>query len=172
MSQHLLDEVEINGLIAAADDELMMAILLGCCAGLRYREIMGLKWCDIDWERKVLSVRSGRTGRGREIPLHPALESRLSRWRRQSGHKCRANVFSPPSVSIQLKIRLRRLGEQLKVQRIGFNDFRRWFAVVAVRAVDLNSAAALLGHAPRTVQLRYAKARPKRKKRAARRRNG
>lgn len=164
MSQHLITASEITGMIAAADGELRMAILLGCYAGLRYGEILALRWCDIDWEKKILHVCSKNGGRGRQIPMHPALENCLSHWRFQLGPRRGTHVFSPPSVKVRLRLRLRRLAAQLKLQGVAFYDFRHWFALMVVRGVDLNSAAALLGHAPRTVQLRYVQARPKRTK--------
>ncbi|NJK80411.1 MAG: tyrosine-type recombinase/integrase [Chloroflexaceae bacterium] len=53
------------------------AVLLLLYTGLRIGELAALKWSDIDLARGVLLVRSGKYGKHRAIPLHPALMAEL-----------------------------------------------------------------------------------------------
>lgn len=48
-------------------DRLEVVIKLGGCAGLRREEICGLKWENIDFEKRVMYIRNARTMAGSEV---------------------------------------------------------------------------------------------------------
>lgn len=142
---------EILGLTEAADGELRTAIFLACFAGLRFNEIVRLEWQDIDWARKVIRVSSLKTPE-REIPIHPALEQRLVRWRGERVGM--AAVIDPARAGRRLRSKLKRLGAALGAG-LGFYDFRRWFVQVIAAEVGEKALADLCGHASRSIQLEY-----------------
>jgi integrase len=63
-------------------------------AGLRASEVMGLKWCDLDWDNlTIFVIRSVAAGRidetkteasAKPLPLDPELATALLGWRRQA----------------------------------------------------------------------------------------
>lgn len=58
--------------------------------GLRKGELAGLKWCDIDLERQVISVcrsysrRGTKSGYDRQVPIFPELVPELRKWKVKS----------------------------------------------------------------------------------------
>lgn len=73
--------------IVAAPPITRACILLGAYAGLRCSEIAHLAWGDVDFGRKVLTVREGKGAKDRVVPLAPRLADELQalgdRTRRQ-----------------------------------------------------------------------------------------
>lgn len=56
-----------------------LAILLMLYAGLRLSEVLSLEWLrDVDLDRAMLTVRSGKGGKSRAIPLHSRLAAALA----------------------------------------------------------------------------------------------
>lgn len=55
------------------------------CTGLRASQAVGLKWSDVEFERRFIRARAGRVGakrgKGRAIPLHPDLLEELRAWK-------------------------------------------------------------------------------------------
>jgi integrase len=68
--------------------------LVAACLGLRASEVMGLKWCDLDWDNlTIFVIRSVAAGRidetkteasAKPLPLDPELATALLGWRRQA----------------------------------------------------------------------------------------
>jgi integrase len=73
-----------------------LVVLLGGDAGLRRGEMIGLRWCDVDFRRKQLVVQQAvwqgivdvpKSGRGRVIPMTDALASALQAYRHLRGER-------------------------------------------------------------------------------------
>ena len=69
------------------------AVLLGliACTGLRISEALALTCGDVDLAQGVLTVRAGKRGRTRVVPLHPSALDPLRGYARD-----RARRFGPP----------------------------------------------------------------------------
>lgn len=65
------------GRTARRDEAL---ILTGLYAGLRAKELAGLRWPDVDQAGAVISIELSKMGRGRAVPIHAALGSLLELW--------------------------------------------------------------------------------------------
>ena len=101
----------LAALDATADTELTLAVRLGLSAGLRREEICGLRWRDVDLDRRVILVRQAITQAGgktylkgpktpksrRDVPLELDLAKRLSRRLEGIRRACiaRGTVLSP-----------------------------------------------------------------------------
>lgn len=81
---------------ASADKRTLALVLLGGDAGLRRGEMIGLRWCDVDLQRRQLAVQqavwkgvvdSPKSGRGRIIPMTDALASALKGVRHLRGER-------------------------------------------------------------------------------------
>lgn len=76
-----LDVVGVNALLMATErfsDRALVWLLVG--AGLRRSEAADLLLSDVDMERRVVLVRSGKGGKGRVIPLAEPVFSALKEW--------------------------------------------------------------------------------------------
>jgi integrase len=90
---------EYGRLVDAADKidaRTLVLVLLGGNAGLRRGELIGLRWCDVDLRRRLITVQQAvwkgivdvpKSGRGRVIPLTDALAKALSAFRHLRGER-------------------------------------------------------------------------------------
>ncbi len=70
--------------------------LLSTSAGMRLGEVIGLDVTDIDWNEGLLTVRSGKFGKSREVVLHPSTVAALRAYDhqvRQQGLRVRTEAF-------------------------------------------------------------------------------
>ncbi|WP_406190751.1 tyrosine-type recombinase/integrase [Streptomyces sp. NBC_01017] len=80
IAPHLFAPDEIVALMAAATGlrhplrALNYATLIGLLAatGMRVGEACGLDRSDVDWDAGVLTIRAGKLGKAREVPVHPS----------------------------------------------------------------------------------------------------
>ncbi|RYG39278.1 MAG: DUF4102 domain-containing protein [Burkholderiales bacterium] len=134
-------------------DHLTPIVLLAMNTGLRRRELLTLRWVDIDLEGRLLTVRddAAKNGKQRHIPLNAEAHAVLSQWARQQGQS--GEVFAVTDV----KTAWSNLLQAAEVSGFRFHDLRHHFASRLVRAgVDLNTVRELLGHADIKMTLRYA----------------
>lgn len=91
VTPHIFRDEEIVALLEAAGHigpapslrGVVMQTLFGliACTGLRIAEALALRDADVDLKAGVLTVRRGKFGKSRLIPLHPSAVSALARYR-------------------------------------------------------------------------------------------
>lgn len=170
---------EVQALIGACRSPLeRRLILLACFAGLRTAEIRGLRWQDIDFNRRTLTVRQaitrgpGKNGRAstlcvekpkssneRTIPLHESLYRELcsADMRDARGLICPHHDGGPLGVTRLYVIWGQILG-RAGVRRIPsmVHAGRHYFGTSLCRArVNVRAVQKLLGHADVTMTMRY-----------------
>ena len=74
--------------LLAATYETLIGLL--AASGMRVGEAIRLDDTDIDWDDGVLTVRAGKPGRWREVPLHPDTTAALGRYARRRDELCPA----------------------------------------------------------------------------------
>ena len=74
----ILNRAELMGLIGKLEDRYRTAALLQYGAGLRLKELVGLRLKDVDLERGVVTVRAGKGDKDRETVIPNSLKSALS----------------------------------------------------------------------------------------------
>lgn len=134
-------------------DHLSPIVLLAMNTGLRRRELLTLRWTDINLEGRMLQVRdeAAKSGKQRYIPLNTEAHGALTQWASQRGQA--GEIFAVGDV----KSAWRRTLAAAEVESFRFHDLRHHFASRLVRAgVDLNTVRELLGHADIKMTLRYA----------------
>ncbi len=100
---HIYSETEISDLMGAAAGlapagglrpHLVCATLFGLigCTGLRISEALALTCGDVDLDEAVLTVRAGKRGRTRLVPLHPSAVPALADYAAE-----RMEHFGPPA---------------------------------------------------------------------------
>lgn len=130
------------------------AIALMLYAGLRISEVVHLDWRDVDLESNYLTVRDGKGGKDRSVPLHPRLRSELESTLANRGPVCGREDGQP----MQAKS-LAHLFERL-VRRYGLtisaHMLRHTFATELMnRGADLRHIQELLGHERLETTQRY-----------------
>ena len=73
----IFDEVQIKQLIQAAKGtEMELVIDMELCLGLRRGELLGLRWCDIDWEKNQINIAQNRViVDGKSVVKEPKTEA-------------------------------------------------------------------------------------------------
>jgi integrase len=133
MAPHIYREQEIVELLAAARQlgppgglrpaviETLFGLL--ACTGLRISEALGLQDADVDLKAEALTVRHGKFGKSRLVPLHPSAVEPLASYRTQRSR----HVRTTPDMPFFVATRGRLLGEPVadrQVHRI-FEQLRK-----------------------------------------------
>jgi len=96
--RQLLDHLAAGaGRRARRDEALLLTALY---AGLRGCELATLHWSGVDINAGVIGIRISKMGKGRAVPIHPALLDVLISWRKLQGLDSSAPVFSLDSKPI------------------------------------------------------------------------
>jgi integrase len=134
--------------------------------GLRAGELFGLEWSDVDFSRRLITVRRSwnkettKSGKTRHVPILNVLRAILAEWKLESEGRW---VF-PTSTGTQHtptpRVTKGVLQETLKVAglpRMRFHDLRHSFASQWVaNGGDLFKLQKILGHADQQMVMRYA----------------
>jgi integrase len=148
-------------------DYLKPAVLLSLNTGLRRGELFSLKWPNVDFERKNLTVAgdTAKDGETRHIPLNSEALAILRQWKQQPGVKSQW-VFPGKDGAPFQNLRKSWLAvlEKAEIANFRWHDMRHHFASqLVMNGVDLNMVRELLGHSDYKMTLRYAHLAPKHK---------
>lgn len=134
-----------TAITTAGDTRLRLIILLGAYAGLRVSEIAHLRHDDVT-QPTHLTVRQGKGGKDRIVPLHPDLAAALGTG---DGHVIGTR---PANVSQLIRQHFRRCRIDHRP-----HDLRHTFGTEAANVAngDLRIVAALMGHASVRTTERY-----------------
>jgi integrase len=140
-------------------DHLKPITLLALNTGMRRGELFNLKWTDINFGGRILTV-AGKTAKSdqtRHIPLNDEAFEVLRKWYEQ---RKKSELIFPSqdgSRMDNISTSWERLMADAKIENFRFHDCRHDFASKLVMAgVDLNTVRELLGHSDIKMTLRYA----------------
>lgn len=150
----------LQALLGGFPDHIYPMLLLLMNTGMRRGEMFNLRWQDVDFVNKKITIagNTSKTGQTRYIPLNEEAFNVLSIWQRQtkrhSGHVfVGKNGKRFTNIDKAWKVLLR----DAKIHNFRLHDLRHHFASRLVSAgVDLNSVRELLGHTDMKMTLRYA----------------
>jgi len=133
--------------------------------GMRFGELLGLRWEDVDFERNVIVVRRNvvdgndgtpKNNRFRMIPMAPSLRDELRAMPRRADRVFVLADGRTPNRWSAIEA-LERACERAGLRRIGWHVLRHGFASQLVGAgVNLAMIQALLGHSTLEMTMRYA----------------
>jgi integrase len=162
-----LDFDELERAVAAAthDTEAMAILLVGAEAGLRIGEVKALKWEDIDFTRRILTVNRRdwrgklgppKSGKIRRIPLTSRLQAALKAHR----HLIGPWVFCLPDgaryTHNHITSRLARVCRKAGLRIVTYHVLRHTFCShLAMRGASARAIQELAGHASITTTQRY-----------------
>jgi integrase len=140
-------------------DHLKPMVLLALNTGMRRGELFNLKWTDINFVGRILTVTgaTAKSGKTRHIPLNDEAFAVLQKWYEQ---RKKSELVFPSHDGDRMdniSTSWARLMKDAKIENFRFHDCRHDFASKLVMAgVDLNTVRELLGHSDIKMTLRYA----------------
>jgi len=155
--------------VCARDRYLFSWAPVALYTGLRTGELCGLKWGDVDLERRKLRVvrqfskgrvSTPKSGKSRTVPLPQAALRALTEQRAETymrGDWVWCDDDGAPITSDMIKSRFRIACRNAGVREVRVHDLRHTYASMLVRrGVGLKVVQELLGHHSVTVTQRYA----------------
>lgn len=140
-------EIQLLAKTPATNEEMKKAFIFSLYTGLRYSDIINLKWQNVDFNNKRLHVIQEKTKEEVNINLHPTALNILSNPKKTTEY-----IFNLPSHTACNK------GLKHWVKKAGINKKITWhcarhsFATnIIFFGADVNTASSLLGH----TSLRY-----------------
>lgn len=133
-------------------DSYVMAVEIGYYSGLRRGEVLGLKWCDIDFQNRTMTVQRQVTEGGlvtdtlktgssyATLPLAPALYDLLLEWRKKNPYE----VICPDESGNHIHVEA--LGKVCHDLGFHFHQLRHTFITNVVLNSDPKTAASLARH--------------------------
>jgi integrase len=147
-------------------DYLRPMILLSINTGIRRGELFSLRWENVNFGHRILTVEGAyaKSGKTRHIPLNSEALQILKEWEKQSVESELVFSNNDGKPFDTLKTAWKHLMEAAKIKKFRWHDMRHHFASKLVMAgVDLNTVRELLGHSEMTMTLRYAHLAPEHK---------
>jgi integrase len=162
--RYFLTQDQVVRLLQALEEPLHTLVLTAVLTGLRIGELLALRWCNVDFDRKVIRVREAvyeghfstpKTQSGqRDLPMGPLLQQALCRHRaRLKTPSLDALVFASRGGSAfrpgnLLRRHLRPACEEAGLPPISWHAFCRTPAtLLSDLGEQLKTAQAQLGHA-------------------------
>jgi len=160
-----ISDDEFNALYKEANINLKPILIIAINTGLRLREILNLKWNDIEFNHRYLNVREAKNNELRNIPLNDAVFETIKKIRMHTNPEyvfCKTNGNPIKSIKTAFENAKRRSGVKCR-----FHDLRHTFASrLVMGGVDLVTTQQLLGHKSLAMTLRYSHPTPEHKKSA------
>jgi len=130
-------------------------LMVALHTGMRKGEILALRWQDIDFRRRILTIHKSKTNMKRGIPLSDTLTSVLLDLKQNRKlFEISGRVF--PISDRSLRQSYNKALERSGIENFTFHDLRHTFATRLVQnGVDIYSVQKLLGHTTVSMTLRY-----------------
>jgi integrase len=147
-------------------DHLKPMVIVSLNTGLRRGELLSLKWSEVDFSNKVLTVTgdNAKSGNCRHVPLNKNAVETLELWRLQVDGAFVFPGINGGKLSDMPKKPWAAVLKEAGITVFRWHDMRHHFAGRLVMAgVDLNTVRELLGHSDLKMTLRYAHLAPEHK---------
>lgn len=154
----MLSPDEEAQLLAQCATHLKPLVVTALHTGFRASELLSLTWGDIDFRRRVITVRAAyaKNGESRSIPMNDVLTTTLQAVKMKASTE--GPVFRTPQGGPYRNFRtaFEHAVQQAGLEDFTFHDLRHTFASRLVMAgVDLPTVKELLGHKGIAMTLRY-----------------
>jgi site-specific recombinase XerD len=145
-------------LVGVRDTAIMLLLF---STGLRASELIRLQPGDIDWDRGLITIRRGKGGKLRVIPMGPKVEKALDRYLSHPKRKDGDTVFlsrdGKPFTRVALRAVLRRRGDQAGIH-CNPHKWRHSAAIAYLRnGGRVETLKTLLGHSKLDQSMHYAR---------------
>jgi integrase len=144
-----LEEEEIARLLEACTPYLKPIVITALNSGMRRGEIFGLKWSDVDFKRRIISIHKTKNNETKVLPMNNLIVNTLARVRE---HSTSEDVFPVKEIRKDFSNALK----YAKISHCRFHDLRHTFAShLVMKGVDLMTVKELLGHKSIKMTERY-----------------
>jgi integrase len=144
-------------------DYLMPIVIIAMNTGFRRGSLFGLKWKDIDFKAKTISLPPSinKPTILQHFPANKKVIETLTAWQKQSADTSPDALVFPSPKSQNMFDNIRKswasLLKDAKIENFRFHDLRHDFASqLVIKGVPLNTVRELLGHADMKMTLKYA----------------
>lgn len=166
-----LNAEESQKLLTAVDDPYWRrVILLALRTGMRFGELVGLLWTEVDLEHRRLrvartlvrgQVTTPKSNRTRVIPLSRELCRELASWEPKTGLVLGRGPLRRPPDHKTMREALRRFCDSAGIRRVKWHALRHSFASQLVaNGVSIRAVQEFLGHSDIRVTMRYSHLEP------------
>ena len=154
-----LDDDERNRLLVACQQSrsphIYLIVIVALSTGARQGEILGLKWKDVDFERRIITLHHTKNGERRILPISNHVLPLL-----QAHHKAKHSdyVFPSPRHNRPLNVRIawESAIAKAKIEDFRFHDLRHSAAsYLAMNGATTSEIAEVLGHKTLSMVKRY-----------------
>jgi integrase len=150
-----LTREEMNALIAACSHHLKPIVITALHTGMRKSEILGLRWQDVNFAARMITIRQTKNNEPKVIPMNQTLYAELQSLPRHLHSDyvfCNEVGERYDEVKRSFHTACRRAG----IKDFRFHDLRHTFAShLVMRGVPLRTVQELLGHKTGQMTLRY-----------------
>lgn len=141
-------------------DRMTPMITLSLKTGMRRGELFDLRWSDIDFTNRILTIRGeiAKSSKTRHIPLSPIAFETIYNWQKQAPAQ-NGRVFPSDDGGRldNVKNSWTSILEAAAIESFRWHDMRHDFASkLVMKGVPLNTVRELCGHADLNTTLRYA----------------
>lgn len=155
--ERILELEEEARLFEVAPDYLKPILLMALHTGMRRGEILNLRWKQVDFEKRLVTVLLTKSGKNRLIPLNDVLMADLARLK---ASQCKGElVFANPRTGLpytEVKKSFKGACKKVGITDLRFHDLRHTFATRLIQAgVDIITVKELLGHYSIRMTQRY-----------------
>ncbi len=146
---------EADRLLACCTGYLRLMVLVSLHSGIRKGELLALKWADIDFKQKVLTVLNSKSGKSRHIDMNVELIDALRSVDRMVGSPyvfCKSDGKPFGDIKVGFLAARKRAG----LEDVRWHDLRHTFASwLVIKGTPIEEVMKLLGHASYEMTLRY-----------------
>ena len=152
---------EARRLVEACPEWFRPVVIFALNTGLRAGEIFSLRWEDVDFENRLITVRSSKTKKKRLIPMNGTVFSLLREMekdKKEHGYIFTNRFGLPYRYEDKTYRRVFKTAcERAGIKNFRFHDLRHTFASwVAMSSRDIYAVKHLLGHSSLSSTKRYA----------------
>jgi integrase len=149
--ERILTYEEEERLLRCSSERLRPVVIMALNAGMRYGEIISLKWEFVDLRNRVIRVVKTKNGKMRKIPINSLLLNVL-----ESMPKTGENVFGGEKPYKSIRNSFEKACKDAGIKNLRFHDLRHMFATrMAENNVDLRALQDILGHSSLNMVMRY-----------------
>ena len=145
-----LSPEEIERLLARCPDTIAPVVIIALNTGLRRGEIFNLKWRDIDFKNRLLTIVKGKNNEASVIPINKRVYQALSKMSKNEEY-----IFSDLSVR-SLQRLFKKSVKQAEIKEFRFHDLRHTFAsYLWIGGENLPVIQKLMRHKSVSMTMRY-----------------
>ncbi len=143
----------------SANPNLYAIVSLALLTGMRFGEIVGLRWEDIDYANKIITLEKTKNGERRMLPLTEAIEKILTLCRQTDISL--GLIFKPTSPTnrsgvVDIRNAFIKALKKAQISNFRFHDIRHASAsYLAMNGATQGELMAILGHKTPTMTRRY-----------------